>query len=541
MSAAMEALANVTNGTAAGAGPEAAEAAHIVAVAVMAVVFVASLLGQMFVYNQTPPSEYTAREPVSPGEGMVWREEGGKAVAKPKEAPVYARKRKELSNKVFSWDEVKQHCARDDLWVVIENKVFNVTPYVERHPGGWRPMVHTTGKDGTDAFTEFHPASIIERWLPQYYIGDIEETPVPPLVRDFRAIRQGLLARGFFENTSDYYMAKYIWFGSLFAPALYGVLFCSSFSAHMVSAVFMAMFWQQMAFVGHDAGHNAVSHHRDTDLFWAGFIGDMLGGVGLSWWKLSHNTHHCVTNSVENDPDIQHLPFLAITSKLFKRFYSTFHDRFFEADFFSRFFVGYQHILYYPVMMVARFNLIVQSWLTLLSKERCDFRYSEMIALAIFWVWFGFFVSALPANERIPYVVLSYAVAGILHVQICISHFMMETYHGKNTDNWIEHQLRTSQDVTCPLYMDWFHGGLQFQIEHHLWPRLPRRNLRVARKLLIELCAKHNLNYVEMDFIESNKHLIRCLQKTAVEARKLDSGDAGFFESPIWESLHLRG
>mmetsp|Transcript_17217 Transcript_17217/g.33763 ORF Transcript_17217/g.33763 Transcript_17217/m.33763 type:complete len:534 (+) Transcript_17217:992-2593(+) len=513
----------------------------VVTLSIMFIVFFVSLLGQMFVFNQAKASEFKTREALSPGEGMIWREEFGKAVARPLEPEVYARKREQLGHKKFSWDEINQHTKRDDLWIVVEGKVFDVTPFVERHPGGWRPITHSSGKDGTDAFSEFHPASVLERWMPQYYIGDVDKYEVSALVRDFRAIKQELLARGYFENTTSYYYAKYIWCVSMFAPALYGVLCCTSTFAHMLSAIGMAMFWQQIAFIGHDAGHNAVSHVRDMDLFWAGFIGDMLGGVGLSWWKLSHNTHHCVTNSVENDPDIQHLPFLAITNKLFKRFYSTFHDRYFEADIFARFFVGYQHILYYPVMMVARFNLILQSWLTLLSRERIDYRYSEMLALAIFWVWFYKFVMCLPYNERIPYVVLSYAVAGILHVQICISHFMMETFHGRSTEEWIRHQLRTCQDVTCPFYMDWFHGGLQFQTEHHMWPRLPRRNLRVARARLIELCAKYNLNYVEMDFIESNKHLIRCLRKTAMEARKLKSGDAGFYESPMWESLNLRG
>merc|ERR1712072_1648267 len=72
----------------------------------------------------------------------------------------------------------------------------------------------------------------------------------------------------------------------------------------------MGAFWQQLAFVGHDAGHNGITHHKATDNVLGILVGNFFGGVSIAWWKRTHNVHHIVTNSVDRDPDIQLLPVL---------------------------------------------------------------------------------------------------------------------------------------------------------------------------------------------------------------------------------------
>merc|ERR1719231_1432928 len=83
---------------------------------------------------------------------------------------------------------------------------------------------------------------------------------------------------------------------------------------------------------------------------------------------------------------------------------------------------------------------------------------------------------------------LSHAVAGILHVQIVLSHWSMHTYEGRAyngaDDEWYVTTMRTTMNVATPPWLDWVHIGLQFQIEHHLFPRLPRHNLRIARDMV---------------------------------------------------------
>merc|ERR1712046_552835 len=166
-----------------------------------------------------------------------------------------------------------------------------------------------------------------------------------------------------------------------------------------------------------------------------------------------------------------------------------------------------------------------------------------IVSMLVFAVWYCAMLSTLPTwTEVITYVLISHGVSGILHVQICISHFAMGTYHGNayndESDEWFKMQVATTMNVDCPWWMDWFHGGLQFQIEHHLFPRLPRHNLRECRKLVKALCKKHDVEYKELPFIDGNIRVYNQLKLSAMEARKLVKGDAGFWRSPIIEGLN---
>merc|ERR1719231_1847327 len=91
-------------------------------------------------------------------------------------------------------------------------------------------------------------------------------------------------------------------------------------------------------------------------------------------------------------------------------------------------------------------------------------------------------------GERISYLLLSHAFAALLHIQICLSHFAEETYeglpYGNDKVDWFRTQLRTTMNISCPPWLYWFHGGLQFQVEHHLYPRIPRRHLRRASQII---------------------------------------------------------
>jgi len=121
----------------------------------------------------------------------------------------------------------------------------------------------------------------------------------------------------------------------------------------------------------------------------------------------------------------------------------------------------------------------------------------------------------------------------------------METYKGspyttKNTE-WYLMQLRTTLNVDTWEWMDYAHIGLQFQIEHHLFPRLPRHNLRHARKLVKAIAKKHNIHYHEPGFFEGNIEMWKSLRDAAVGASKTTKGDGGFYQSKLWEGINAKG
>lgn len=327
-----------------------------------------------------------------------------------------------------------------------------------------------------------------------------------------------------------FYIANFLAQFVLLAFIFYCLIATTSTIMLVVAAVAMGFFFQQIAFVGHDAGHHQITHDQMTDEAIGVFIGNLFSGISIGWWKRSHNAHHVVTNSVTCDPDIQHLPVFAVTDKFFKPVVSLYHNKTFSFDRISRFFVSNQHLLYYIIMGVARFNLYVQSFLHVFHMPYGYKRKFEIATIFIFWCWFSLLLSLIPSYAGMfAFLFISHFVAGLLHVQITLSHFSMATYHGhpsgtyKSADSFFMSQMETTLNVSCSPYMDFFHGGLQFQIEHHLFPRVSRPYLRTLSSKIQSLCERHGVEYASLSFYDANKEVISALKETAVKAQGISS------------------
>ncbi|KAF3952766.1 hypothetical protein CMV_021712 [Castanea mollissima] len=105
-------------------------------------------------------------------------------------------------------------------------------------------------------------------------------------------------------------------------------------------------------------------------------------------------------------------------------------------------------------------------------------------------------------------------------------------------NEWCDKQTKGTLDITCPSWMDWFHGGLQFQIEHHLFPRLPRCQLRKVSPMVQELCKKHNLPYNSASFWKANEMTIGTLRTAALQARDLANPVP---KNMVWEAFNTHG
>lgn len=428
--------------------------------------------------------------------------------------------------RVLTRAEVLTESARVDRdLVIIGERVYDLTTWVDRHPGGRLPIRLMRGRDATDVFTSTHPVDVRKRYLHVFEYGTLSDACPSELEVDFRELTAQFVAEGLFSTDPMYYVMKMTSLLVLLALVVWAVVR----DAHPVlSGMGLGLFWQQIAFIGHDLGHCSVSHVRDADTMIGMVCGNLLGGISLGWWKRSHNVHHIVTNSVENDPDIQHLPVFAVTDRyLSEPVYSTFYSRILPLNALARCLCRYQHWLYYPVMAVARFNLYAQSLLYVFAMgpykapEIVWHRSVQQASLVLFWVWhIALIMHVRTWPSRLVFVLVSHALAGLLHVQITLSHFSMPTYAGvtytEHDNGFVLTQLRHSMNVSCSPYMDWLHGGLQFQVEHHLWPRLPRHNLRTAQARLRALVEKHNLPYEAKSFWNANLATIRKLRQVSM-------------------------
>eukprot|EP01064_Diplonema_japonicum_P029037 TRINITY_DN4604_c0_g1_i1.p1 TRINITY_DN4604_c0_g1~~TRINITY_DN4604_c0_g1_i1.p1 ORF type:complete len:468 (+),score=147.95 TRINITY_DN4604_c0_g1_i1:40-1443(+) len=448
--------------------------------------------------------------------------------------------------KEYTIAEVRKHNKCLDNWIILGGKAYDVSGF-DSHPGGYSILEQCAGTDSTDAFSVNHDPEQVLPLLQKYYLGEVKDAKEPSaVIKDFHDLDSHFEAEGLYRTDVMYYAKLMVWFSALFAVVLLPfTMWEQTYFTMTISGVALGLFWQQWAFVGHDAGHNAVFHDRKGLDYYASLIVIAAFGVSGQWWKRNHNCHHIVTNSINGDPDIQYLPVFMVDSKMMQSVYSFYHKTRFVYDKVGQKIVSYQHITYLPIMALARHNLYLQSWLFVLSGKEVRNRWVEASVLLCYAWWVAELVMRIDDSGMAWYWwFLSHGVCGVLHLQITLSHFSMEaflskegTIHRSEDDDFVRHQLATSLDVDCYPWMDWFHGGLQFQVVHHLWPRLPRHNTRHIRdKYLIPLCEKHGLTYHRLSFYDS---IVKTLSHMKEQANVAANSPPG--SSMIMQSMNLEG
>ncbi|GLI75481.1 hypothetical protein PoHVEF18_003735 [Penicillium ochrochloron] len=361
--------------------------------------------------------------------------------------------------------------------------------------------------------------------------------------RKYRDLNERMLAEGLFDcNYMSYFIecCRY----TLFASLSYFFLRLGWWA---MSGFWLGCLWHQLVFTAHDAGHMGITHNFHVDTVIGIIIADYIGGLSLGWWKRSHNVHHIVTNEPEHDPDIEHMPFFAISHRFFDSLQSTYYDRNMTFDAFCKVMLKIQHYSYYPIMALARFNLYRLSWEYLLKRQapkKGPARWHVWLEYGgqlFFWYWYCYLVvyKTIPDwSSRLTFIMVSHIVSSPLHVQITLSHFAMSTADLGIHESFAQKMLRTTMDVDCPTWLDFFHGGLQFQAIHHLYPRMPRHNLRRAQKYVTEFCRDTGIPYALFTFYDGNKQVIGRLGDVAKQLRILEECRKSIAKEGVFSHHH---
>jgi delta8-fatty-acid desaturase len=354
---------------------------------------------------------------------------------------------------------------------------------------------------------------------------DSDPEKADEIVTKFRLLISKLEAEGLYEcNYYKAYATEAIRCTVLFVLML--VFLRSGWYA--ISAAFLGCFWHQIVASAHDAGHLAVTKSYNTDTIIGTLILNYMGGLSMGWWKRNHNIHHIVTNSPSHDQDIQILPFIAISPELFDSIYSTASECIMHYNKLAQLLVPHQAWLYYFLLSVGRFNLYYLAWDFILrdlgTKLHRWLRLFELAGQIFFWTWFGYFLvycSIPTVSQRVVFILISHMITLPLHLQLTISHFSMSTAESVPSETWPQRAFRTTMDIDCAPWMDWFHGGLQFLVTHHLFPRMPRHNLRKASGYVKDFCADTGLKYEVYGLGEGNGRLYKRLAEVARQATYL--------------------
>ena len=155
------------------------------------------------------------------------------------------------------------------------------------------------GKKEEDAFAAKLKAAAYTTWAETQDVDrDIRDYPsIDPevqeeVVKKYRALHQRVHDEGFYDCPYLEYGKEMTRYTALFVTFIVAL----RYEWYMTSAFFLGLFWHQIMFTAHDAGHRAITGHFVVDSLIAMFVGDFCCGLSMGWWKRSHNVHHLITN-----------------------------------------------------------------------------------------------------------------------------------------------------------------------------------------------------------------------------------------------------
>merc|ERR1711964_115164 len=320
-------------------------------------------------------------------------------------------------------------------------------------------------------------------------------------------------------RADGWYETPYLWLGRKIAVVLALILSVvylintESFWCHAVAAVAMAAFWQQSGFLMHDFMHNSVFQNRDWDQAFGMFFGTICFGVSTLWWRDEHFEHHLFTNTYvegEGPSDPQEKEDIWIQDEVLKN-YSPWNTWLFQT-----FLVRIQHWIYIPV------NVFIGRWAIFIDSMLEERRPLQLSAIAVHWALLIALLSLFPTwGYAALWLYCASCLRGVLHLQLLVSHYDKPFTEKQNPKchSYLRRQAEAITDIINPRWLDWFHGGLNFHLVHHVWPKLPRARYREANDLLMALCDKHGIHVVRKYFFESHWAIVQHLKKCSEEYR----------------------
>eukprot|EP00741_Cyanophora_paradoxa_P005586 tig00000912_g5415.t1 len=414
------------------------------------------------------------------------------------------------SERVLTLKDVAEHRTKDDCWVIVNDKVYDVTKFVPKHPGG-EVIITSAGEDATEIFSAFHAGSTFSL-LRQYQIGTVKSTQTSAMIEDFRQMRKEMQRQGMFESNKLYYLWKLVSLYSIVAAAVYLLATSEGCLGRLAGSFLLGVFFQQSGWTAHDFLHHQVFKTRAINTWLGVIIGNVNQGFSVEWWKNKHNTHHAVPNMVDGDPDIDTLPLLGWTEKTLNRLETPL----------ARFAIRHQVVYYFPLLCLARISWMLQSLMYACGKMwesealSVFYKASEVAGLFLHYAWFFalFFLTMPSVGAALGYAFFATASCGMLLGSVfAISHNGMEIFTEKT--DFVRMQAHSSRDVDSNIFSDWFTGGLNYQLEHHLFPTLPRHRLGKSAKMVASFCKKHNIPYESCSFSMGTWKVLKHLMKVS--------------------------
>ena len=325
----------------------------------------------------------------------------------------------------------------------------------------------------------------------------------------YRELKRLVTVAGLLERQPRYYFIKITSVLLMIGLAVAMVPLIGESWWQMLTAVVFAIVGIQTATIAHDGGHRQIFNSlRKNDLV-ALLITTPYLGFNYSWWMDQHNRHHGMPNHEDDDPNIA-LNIWAFTRK----------QRLQKSGFFL-WMAKYQAVLMIPLQSLGAFYKIVESARFVKNKPLRNPR-SEILLFPVYFAWLLplLFLSMAPLQAGV-FLVVYYLTLGLaLGALIAPNHKGMTMVGDGHSLDFLHWQVMTARNLRGNWFIDWFYGGLNYQIEHHLFPTMPRNRLRDSIGIVKPYCERHGIPYHDAGFYESFAEILNSMHEASAPLRE---------------------
>ena len=350
--------------------------------------------------------------------------------------------------------------------------------------------------------------------------SSIPASPAPRIIKtgqrgltnptsEFSALLTTIREAGLLHRTRTFYIINFAVITLLMAAAWVAFAFLGDSWFQLIVAGVLGILFTQYAFVAHEAAHRQVFTSGKANDTAGRVIADLFVGISYSWWMTKHTRHHANPNTVGKDPDIE--PDFIIFQEE--------HARGLKG--FSKMVARRQGWLFFPALTLEGLNLHAQAFKTVFSKGKVDKRWVEITLLVVRNAGYLAVVFALlPLGMAFAFIGVQMAVFGIyMGASFAPNHKGMPQIARDAKVDFLRRQVLTSRNIRGGSGMNIFMGGLNYQIEHHLFPSMPRPHLRRAGQIVREYCDAKGILYTQANLFESYGIVIAYLNEVGLAAR----------------------
>ena len=338
--------------------------------------------------------------------------------------------------------------------------------------------------------------------------GQAEENAGSVTGNHYPELRRIIKEQGLLDKQPAYYYYKILSTLALLAVSLTLLAVVDNSWLQLINAAFLAFVFGQIGYVGHDAGHRGVLRSlRGNQII--GLGASFLIGLSRTWWITQHNQHHSTPNDLELDPHTT-LPLLAFSQESARR-----------KSGLLRFIVGYQAFYFVPLLLLEGWGIRGASVQFLWHRRQSAPLAAESLLIALhFLLYFGLLFYFLSPWQVLAFVLVHQGLFGLYYGLVFAPNHKGMLILDKNKPlDFLRTQVLTTRNVKPGPITDFWYGGLNYQIEHHLFPLMPRNKLGEARKIIKAFCQRHNISYHETGTFKSYREILAHLHQASAPAR----------------------